>query len=330
MCAAARSEMLDDPRARRSCPHMAFALETNLRHASGHPLADRRYDYAMASRQDGDHVACADLLEQALELAPQWAAGWFALGESREATGDHEQAAIAFGRALDLVPADDLGAGLRLARLRGATPSTAPADYVRALFDQYAPKFDEHLVGALDYRAPGLLRDALRETCGHDARFAHALDLGCGTGLAAVALRDCVEQFSGVDLSPAMVEKARQTRLYESLRAGDLVEFLSRQPDATANLVIAADVFVYMGDLGEAFRQSSRALGPGGVFCFTMQAADAGDFMLGEDLRFAHSEIYIRDLARAQDLGVKVLRPQSTRKDRGHDVPGFLVVLAKP
>jgi predicted TPR repeat methyltransferase len=309
---------------------MSFVPDTNLRHASGHPLADRRYDYAMTTRQDGDHAACADLLEQALELAPQWAAGWFALGESREALNEPDAAARAFEKALELNPSDDLGAGLRLARLHGATPVTAPAEYVRALFDQYAPKFDAHLVGALTYRAPELLRDALIETSGEDARFAHALDLGCGTGLAAIALRDRVTRFSGVDLSPAMVEKARQTGLYERLSAGDLVEFITALPSACSDLVIAADVFVYMGDLSATFAQTARVLTSGGIFCFTVQSLEACDFALGEDLRFGHSADYIDKQADTNGFAVKVLRPQSTRKDRGCDVPGLLVVLEKP
>ncbi len=64
--------------------------------SSGDLLADRRYDYAMAAKADGDLAAAADLLVQALEIAPGWAAGWFALGEVEAGRGAADDAAQAF------------------------------------------------------------------------------------------------------------------------------------------------------------------------------------------------------------------------------------------
>ena len=48
--------------------------------ASGDPLAERRFAYARAAADQGDFRAAAEVLEQALERAPDWAAAWFALG----------------------------------------------------------------------------------------------------------------------------------------------------------------------------------------------------------------------------------------------------------
>lgn len=151
--------------------------------SSGNLSADRRYDYARAAAAEGDHAAAADLLQQTLEIASRWAPAWFALGEAREALGEHGAAAEAFAQALDCEPDDSQGAALRLARLRGDTPANPPEAYVRDLFDQYASRFEQHLVSDLGYRAPQVIADALMRLCGErgrDMRFRAALDLEIG------------------------------------------------------------------------------------------------------------------------------------------------------
>ncbi len=301
--------------------------------SSGNMLADRRYDYAMAARAGGDHAAAADLLEQTLELSPHWSAGWFALGDSLEAAGERHKAETAYAHALALSSEDSLGSALRIARLRGDAPVNAPQAYVRALFDQYAPTFDAHLVEALDYCAPELLRNAIAETCarlGRTFRFSHAVDLGCGTGLAATALRENVSSFSGVDLSPAMVRQAQLTGLYCTLAAADLVGFMKMQGDASADIVLAADVFVYMGDLEGVFGETARVLQKGGLFGFSLQATMAEGYVLGDDLRFAHSRGYLDRLAAKFGFKVENVQDASYRKDRDIAVPGLIVVLEKP
>ena len=85
--------------------------------SSGDLIADRRADYAEALLAV-DPAAAADLLAQALDLVPGWAAGWFRLGEMR---ADHglAGAAEAFEHALALDPSDPFGAALRRDLLRG-------------------------------------------------------------------------------------------------------------------------------------------------------------------------------------------------------------------
>ena len=108
---------------------------------SGNPAADRRHTYAVSYREAGDLEAAAELMAQALELAPRWAAGWLTLGEVLEAGGKEGPAIDAYRQAMSLDPADEAGAGGRLARL-GAHPAggaLSPA-HVAALFDDYAPR----------------------------------------------------------------------------------------------------------------------------------------------------------------------------------------------
>jgi len=298
---------------------------------SGDLSADRRYDYASGAFDDQDFEAAADLARQVLDLVPDFAPAHALLGRALMASGQSEAAVGCLRRALESEPGDSLGVRLDLARLGALPPEEAITDgYVRALFDGYAPRFDRHLSQGLGYRGPELLADALRRACvgrRRPFRFGRTLDLGCGTGLMARALEGIASPIEGVDLSPRMLEQARRTHLYEALHEAELVSFLSGQDDHGTDLVVAADVLVYMADLRAVFTQAARVLSLDGMFAFTVQATDRDGFVLGEDARFAHGEAYLRGLAGAVGLAVLVLEGVSTRQDRDRPVPGLLVVL---
>ena len=312
--------------------------------SSGDLLADRRYAYAEGAFEDDDFQAAADLAWQVLELAPDFAAAWFLLARAQEArwrsSADAPEAAAFFGEALSAFeraagadPGDMLGARARLASLGVGDPMAAISPgYVRALFDEYAIRFDRHLVQSLKYRAPALLHDAVRRACSlrlRDVAFDTALDLGCGTGLAGELFRPECRLLEGVDLSPAMVERARRKRLYDDLAVGDLVTWLGAREDSSADLVIAADVFVYLGDLAPVFAETARVLRRDGLLAFTVQAHAGEGVALGSDLRYAHGARYLRDLAAERGLAVVLIEAASTREERGSPVPGWLLVLAR-
>src|SRR6202022_1586469 len=153
-------------------------------------------------------------------------------------------------RAAD--PGDRHGAGLRLMRLGAEQVAAMPQAYVQVLFDQYAPRFEAALVGDLGYRGPALLFKAVlsvRAAARKPAFFKRAIDLGCGTGLAAAAFARNVDRFIGIDLSPRMIEKARLTGLYAELEVDDMLEGLRSKPETSAELILAADAMVYVADL---------------------------------------------------------------------------------
>lgn len=301
--------------------------------SSGDILADRRYEYARAAFDERDFEAAADLARQALELAPDFAAAHALLGRAAAEQGAREEAVSALRQALALQPADALGVRLDLARLGALAPDEAITDgYVRALFDDYAPNFDRHLTKSLAYRGPELVADALRRACSKqikDFRFGLALDLGCGTGLMAQALEGHCDAIEGVDLSPRMLARAQETKLYTALHEGGLVEFLAGRAAGEADLVVAADVFVYMAALDAVFAEAHRVLRPEGLFTFTVQAHEGEGFVLGGDARYAHGEAYLRSLAQAVGFAVAIFERVSTREDRGVPVPGFLAVLQR-
>ena len=305
--------------------------QTTTVRSSGDFRADRRYEYARAAFEERDFEAAADLARQVIELTPGFAPAHAMLGRSAAELGLREEAVTALRQALALEPEDVLGVRLDLARLGALAPGEAITDgYVRALFDDYAPKFDRHLTGSLAYRGPELIADALRRACSKRLReYRFVLDLGCGTGLMAQALEGVFSSMEGVDLSPRMLEKAEKTKLYDALHEGELVSFLAARPSAEADLVVAADVFVYMAALDAAFREAHRVLKREGFFAFTVQAHEGDTFILGEDARYAHSEAYLRELADAVGFTMVIFERVSTREDRGVPVPGFLVVLQR-
>ena len=289
------------------------------------PIAERRYAYARAAARDRDFSAAAEVLEQALEVEADWAPAWFALGEARQQLGAFAAARDAFAQALRLDAEDRQGASLRLAALEGREVGALPRAYVARLFDDYAPRFNAHLTGDLAYRGPAVLFDAVQARA-PGRRFLRALDLGCGTGLAGVAFRAFVDDLRGVDLSPAMIDEARQAEIYDGLEVGDVVEALAAEPAARVDLILAADVFVYLGELAPAFSAARRALAPGGLLTFTVEAEPGDAFALGETLRFRHSRAYVSRALGAAGLTILTLEPTSTRREAGVEVPGLIVV----
>jgi predicted TPR repeat methyltransferase len=295
--------------------------------SSGDLIADRRLSYAEILASEGDHDAAADLLAQVLERVPDWPVAWFKLAEVDEKRGQAATAAAAYGRALALDPADELGAALHLARLGAATlPLSAPEAYVRHLFDQYANRFDAHLLDKLGYRAPELLCAAVQSL--GERRFAHVIDLGCGTGLSGAAFRAMAERLTGVDLSPGMVAAARAKRLYDRLEVANIEDFLIAESPASAALVVAGDVLCYVGDLSPVLRAAHEVLEPSGLFAATLQKGEAA-FELGADLRFAHAPSYVQETAAASGFTVAIMSEAASRRDAGADVAGLVVVLRR-
>src|SRR5579871_1247950 len=265
--------------------------------SSGDLLADRRYEFARDLQLKGDLPAAADLLEQAIELAPKFSSAWFTLGEIREQLGERDKAIAAFRKAREADPEDRHGAAVKLMRLGADQLGEMPRGYVQTLFDQYAPRFEAALIGDLDYRAPELLFKAVvsvRVKAKKPAFFKRGIDLGCGTGLGAGAFAKHVDHFIGIDLSSGMIEEARATGLYAELEIADMVEGLRSKPDASANLVIAADAMCYVSDLLPVLSEARRVLAPGGVFAFTLETHGGDGVVVGQGLRYAHAADHVR------------------------------------
>jgi predicted TPR repeat methyltransferase len=300
--------------------------------SSGDLIADRRHQWALDYLARGDRAGAAEILEQVLETVPAFASAWFALATIREAEGDRERAIAAFLAARNADPQDLHGARLHLARLGvgEATPAMMEI-HVRRMFDQHAPRFDQSL-RHLDYRGPQLLVAAVAAvtlSAGRPPRFAAVLDLGCGTGLAGAAFRAAVDRLTGIDLSAAMIEETRRKALYDRLVTGELVDFLAAEAAAQMryDLVVAADVLVYMQDLAVVAAAVRRVLVPSGLFAFTTETHAGDGVLLRESLRYAHGAADVRATMAGAGLDLSYLAEVSTRTERGEPVPGLLGVV---
>ncbi|MBI2177422.1 MAG: tetratricopeptide repeat protein [Candidatus Tectomicrobia bacterium] len=205
---------------------------------------------------------------------------------------------------------------------------TAPKGYVAGLFDGYAEKFDKHLVEGLRYRAPQGLREAVGRVLGGNPPKLKVIDLGCGTGLSGAQFRDLAGHLAGVDLSPGMLAKARERKVYDKLHKSDLTQALTRY-EGELDLAVSADVLIYVGGLEKVFEACAAALRAGGLFAFTTEDIPGEGFILRHTGRFAHSDSYIMGLAGKNGFTLVLRDEIILRMESGKPLSGHAYVLCK-
>ena len=276
---------------------------------------------------DAGNLALAiEALQRATRLDPENASVRINLARAWMAAADPDKALFHLRRAVELESGDSAATRALQAEIEARTGELSPV-FVRNLFDQYAERFDAE-VESLGYRAPEALRDLMLRVVGVPGGGLDILDLGCGTGLSGLAVRDFARTLVGVDLSPAMADKARSRGIYNQVIVGDMVSAMSGAP-ASFNLVVAADALGYVGDLGPLLRAAQSALRPGGRFAATVEESADADFVLGPARRYRHSANYVRSAAQAAGFANVALEKAVLRRDRGQPVTGLLFVLAR-
>ena len=314
---------------------------------------------AMILIERDDPATAAALITRAIAVAPEVAWYHLNLGHAYAAAGLDDRAALAMTTSASLDPASaipryDLArhhlrhgrrgealvalrevidrdpsherARFLVASLSGRHVDTAPADYVIELFDSYAPRFEAHLVNVLDYKVPAQLAE-LVAGAGHAPRQAwQVIDLGCGSGLGGVAFRGVARHLVGSDLSPRMVEIARKRGVYDELHVEDLTATL-RRAGADVDLVVAADVFIYVGALDDSFRAASNALRPGGLFAFSTERCEGDGYRLLPSSRYAHTDGYVREIAQRHGLAICEVKSTVLRIENSTPVSGVLYLL---
>jgi predicted TPR repeat methyltransferase len=278
----------------------------------------------VAKGRENDALAC---FQRAAKLNPNNAHAHFFLACRLVKAARTDEAIAEYREALRLKP-DSPDWQYQLAAVSGdRSIKTAPAQYVRNLFDFYAPKFDKHLVDKLKYKTPKLLLQQVLEAT--QRRDMDVLDLGCGTGLCGVEFRSYARRMVGVDLSPAMLKVAESRKIYDQLTVGDLMPALLSQGDGY-DLILAGDVLVYMGDLSEFMPAVAKALRNGGMLACSIEDYDGAGFFLHPEERFAHSIKYFRDLTTASGLKEISANKVILRRNKQIDVFGWTLVFGKP
>ena len=300
----------------------------------------------------------ATAFDRAIGLKPDFVQAWLGLASILSLAKQSEDALTAYDKALSLtadLPEAWLGRALSLAQMKrtpeaiaayrdavkhgvdaeqvnyhlaalgaGPPPAAAPPLNMIAVFDQYAETFDQHLVESLNYKIPVEIAAAVKRCVAKDGL--DILDLGCGTGLVGEQLAPLKRAMTGVDLSPKMLEKAKQRGIYDTLIQAELIQFLNAQ-SATYDVAVCADVFIYIGDLAPVFRGVRRALKENGAFCFSIEASEDSDIVVRDSFRFAHSAAYIERLAQETRFAAEELTPTIIRRDSEATIDGYLVVL---
>jgi predicted TPR repeat methyltransferase len=245
--------------------------------------------------------------------------------------GDPERFKAQAGEALALRPGD---ASVRFWHdiAHGRTPPTMPAPLVAALYDEYAPYYDMHMVRGLKYRVPERIAELLKRAW-PDQRF-NLLDLGCGTGLVGLYLGRIQGHIIGVDLSRRMLAEAARHNLYSRFHRVNMLDALTNTPADHYEAITCADALAEVGDAAPVIPNALRILKPGGLFIFSCESAgeDEADLALRPaSMRYAHKPSAIRRLCEAAGFtGIEIEELPALRIEDGQPVPGFLVQARKP
>ncbi|MDP6805978.1 MAG: methyltransferase domain-containing protein [Rhodospirillales bacterium] len=177
---------------------------------------------------------------------------------------------------------------------------------------------------------PELMRRAVDRWRDDKGLFSRALDLGCGTGLVGEAFRAHVGELHGIDLSAKMLDRARRKGIYDAVHLEDVHDCLNRYAaEGTAfDLVVAAELFIYIGNLEPIFTGIATVLTPGALFAFSVEGCADSPFKLLRTGRYAHGEGYVRALASRHGLSVDVSDEIEIRQQADEFAAGRLYVLS--
>jgi predicted TPR repeat methyltransferase len=152
-------------------------------------------------------------------------------------------------------------------RLARAYALSGPEE-ARTLYDEWAESYDDDLAEeSQGYVAPEVAAEVVVGAAGVDGEI---LDAGCGTGLVGVALAARgARHIDGVDLSPGMLAKAKETGVYRRLAPADLSRPLPVSADAY-DVVVCVGTLTH-GHVGPgAFGEFVRLARPGGTIVATV------------------------------------------------------------
>lgn len=289
--------------------------------------AEAHNNLGVALKARGELDQAADCYRSALRLAPGYAEAHANLGGVLAARGRLDEAVASYRRVLEIDPGNSVAEHMLAACTGAGVPDRASDSYVRETFDRFAGSFDQVLT-RLEYRAPRLVTAALAAEFPQPTQSLGILDAGCGTGLCGPLLRPYAQRLVGVDLSPAMLEKARRVGAYDELVEAELTAYMNGAT-AAFDVVVSADTLVYFGALNEVLTATGDALRPDGLLISTFEhavdgAGDAG-FQLQPSGRYKHTQDQIeRTLARA-GFSLRRIVSDVLRRDRGEPVAGLVV-----
>lgn len=289
------------------------------------------YLLAIAYRMEDRLEDAVQVLQQLVSVANS-ALAWELLGRLLTELNRNDEAVKHYRRWLAVEPGNPVASHM-LAAIDGVSvPNRASAEYVAETFDAFADTFESALE-RLEYRGPQFMHQLLRENLGAPTEPPSrlVLDAGCGTGLIGPVLRPYAARLVGVDLSPAMLERARQKRIYDSLLCSDLQQHLTEH-QGQYDLIVAADTFNYFGDLAQLLATALAALRESGWLMFTIEEGplDGESFYLQPHGRYAHAPAYMIERMGECGLTSGTMNRVVMRKENDRDVHALLIAVQKP
>ncbi len=327
--------------------------------------ADAYNNLGVILKNQGNHEEAVRAYKKAIQLNPKNAGQHFNLGNTFKELERYDEAVAAYRRVIELEPAhtdayQHLSATLRrtgklresrtvfrhwltfdpenpiaqhmlIACSNGEPPPRASDAYVRQVFDRFANTFDNELK-TLGYQGPTLLTAAITNALIPADRSLEVLDAGCGTGLCGQPLRRYSRRLVGVDLSPAMLDRARRLNVYDELVAAELTTYLNGVSGAF-DLIASADTMSYFGVLEPMIAAMTGALRDGGHVVFTCEEYTGQDpergYHLGHHGRYRHTRKYLKQCLADAGLTTCGFSTAVLRQEAGKPVEAFVVQARK-
>ncbi|MHB1349572.1 MAG: class I SAM-dependent DNA methyltransferase [Desulfobulbaceae bacterium] len=288
---------------------------------------DIRYNLGCCYRDAGELEQGRDIFAELAGLTPGHLPALNNLAYLHHLLGEYDAAREAYGEILRLDP-DHASARYMHAVLVGTPVAVPPREYIRSLFDHYSATFEENLTRDLEYTLHLDMR-VLFDAAPRNKRYLdHALDLGCGTGLAGGSFRSVCRLLSGVDLAAGMIERAGEKQIYDLLHHEEIITFL-HHTSQLFDLFIATDVLIYLGDLRPLFAAAAGRATQDALFCVSTELAATSGWIIQTTGRYAHHPDYVRETAGEHGWLELRFSPAAIRREGDRRIKGNLFVFAR-
>ena len=287
--------------------------------------AETYYNLGNILKQKGKLEGALEAYNKVISINPNYANAHYNVGVIFKEQGKLESALTAYNKALGIKP-DYAEAQHMVSALTGQTTNSPPRQYIETLFDGYSKKFEQALVGNLEYKVPKLLTDIIVKEHGSSS-LGSILDLGCGTGLTGLEIKDFCSHLEGIDLSKNMIELANVKNVYNKLTHTDIFEYLNNTR-LCFDYFIATDVLIYVGDLSELFRLIKSKNKKNGKLAFSTEETQKPGFQLETSGRYSHSKSYIESICKKFGYSISHYSEVDLRKEKGEFLTGGLYLLS--
>ena len=248
------------------------------------------------------------------------------LGELAHIVGRRDEARRAYEHYLTLAPEDAEIRHLLTSLQDSTAPTRVPDECIQQLYQRFSGFYESNMRDDLGYEGPEHLTAVIDEVVGQRSGLS-VLDLGCGTGLAGLKLKQRASRLVGIDLSLEMLDLADALNIYGKLECAEVTDWLSKA-DENFDLIVACDTFIYFVDLEQVIRPAVRLLNPDGVIAYSVECASEPPFQLTDSGRFVHHRQHIVDTA--ETLGMHVVcREAFLRMEYGKEVTALYTALSR-